>query len=105
VDNIRKNAEFNLTAAQLLYEKEVFSPCVHCAYFSSFQLMKFVIKDFFAIDYIQQERELQEQKKQKALLKGCLAKGWPLPAKKRRGGSSQAEWMITLRWWYYLTNL
>ncbi len=62
----KKKSEDNLTAARLLCDKTLYYPSVHCAYYSSFQLMKFVLKDFFSIDYIAQEKELAEKKKTKA---------------------------------------
>lgn len=66
VSNIYNKSGDNLSAAILLKDSNKYAPCVHCAYFSSFQLMKYVLKDFFHIDYITQERELNQKKKEKA---------------------------------------
>ncbi|MCK9204686.1 MAG: hypothetical protein M0P58_09680 [Bacteroidales bacterium] len=66
MSNLRQKSEANLDAAKLLFDNNLYAPSVHCSYYSSFQGMKFVIKDFFACDYQQQESELFRIKQQKA---------------------------------------
>ncbi|MBN2745406.1 MAG: hypothetical protein JXR34_01655 [Bacteroidales bacterium] len=41
-------------AANKLLQLNLFAPSVHCSYYSCFQLLKFVIKDFFGQDYEKQ---------------------------------------------------
>lgn len=41
----------NLDAAKVLIDKSLYAPSIHCSYYSCFQLMKFVMFDFFGITY------------------------------------------------------
>jgi len=48
---LKEKSEFNIKAAELLIEETYYASSVHCSYYSCFQLLKFVIKDFFKVDY------------------------------------------------------
>jgi len=54
---LKAKSEFNKSAAELLYDNNLYAPCVHCAYYSCLQLIKFLIKDFMSIDYPDQKIE------------------------------------------------
>jgi uncharacterized protein (UPF0332 family) len=66
VGNLRSKSELNLTAANYLCQEKLFAPAVHCSYYSAFQIMKFVIKDFFGCNYEAQEEEHKLLKTKKA---------------------------------------
>lgn len=51
-------AEFNNSSADLLYNSSYYAPSVHCAYYSCFQLLKYLIKEKLKIDYKRQEIEI-----------------------------------------------
>lgn len=55
---IREKGEFNDAAAQLLYDHNYYAPSVHCAYYSCFQLLKFLINDKLNTPYAQQDIEI-----------------------------------------------
>lgn len=59
---IREKAEFNQSAADLLYKNSFYAPSVHCAYYSCFQLLKYIIKAKFKIEYSKQETEIIQSK-------------------------------------------
>ena len=48
---LKEKSEFNIAAAELLIENNYYAPSVHCSYYSCFQLLKYVINNFFGIDY------------------------------------------------------
>jgi uncharacterized protein (UPF0332 family) len=66
INYIRQNSESNLQAAKILYDNKKYAPSVHCAYYSTFQLMKCVIQDFFKCSFEEQEEELKKLKFEKA---------------------------------------
>lgn len=51
MSKLKEKSEFNITAAQILIDKNLYAPSVHCSYYSCFQLMKFTMKNFFGISY------------------------------------------------------
>lgn len=55
---LKAKSEFNISSADLLYRNNYYAPSVHCAYYSCFQLLKFIIKETLKIDYNQQETEI-----------------------------------------------
>lgn len=57
---LRQKSEFNITAAQYLIDENIDAPSIHCSYFSCFQLLKVVLKEFLKIDYNQQEKEIKD---------------------------------------------
>lgn len=55
---LKDKAEFNKSSAELLYNNCYYAPSIHCAYYSCFQLLKYLIKERLNIDYAQQEFEI-----------------------------------------------
>lgn len=55
---LRAKSEFNQSSADLLYGHTYYAPSVHCAYYSCFQLLKYLIKEKINISYDQQENEI-----------------------------------------------
>lgn len=51
MSKLKAKSEFNIDAAQLLIDKSLYAPSVHCSYYSCFQLMKFTMKEIFGITY------------------------------------------------------
>ena len=49
MSKLKEKAKFNLSAAEILQENNLFAPSIHCSYYSCFQLLKFTINDFFGI--------------------------------------------------------
>jgi hypothetical protein len=54
---LKAKSEFNKSAAELLYDNNLYAPSVHCSYYSCLQLIKFLVKDFMNIDYQDQKKE------------------------------------------------
>lgn len=54
MSKLKQKSNFNIDAAIVLLEQNLFAPSVHCSYYSCFQLLKYTIKDFFGIDYEKQ---------------------------------------------------
>ncbi len=55
---IKEKAEFNKSSADLLYKHSFYASSVHCAYYSCFQLLKYIIKSKLKVDYDAQESEI-----------------------------------------------
>jgi len=55
---LKEKGEFNKSSADLLYKNSYYASSVHCAYYSCFQLLKYIIKVRLKIDYNQQETEI-----------------------------------------------
>ena len=51
MSKLKEKSEFNIDAAQVLIDKYLFAPSVHCSYYSCFQLMKFTINAYFGMSY------------------------------------------------------
>ena len=51
MSRLKTKSDLNFDAAQLLLNKNLYAPSVHCSYYSCFQLIKYTIKSFFSIDY------------------------------------------------------
>lgn len=51
MSKIRQKSNFNLEAANVLINNQLYAPSVHCSYYSCFQLLKYTIKCFFGDDY------------------------------------------------------
>lgn len=62
---LKTKSEHNLSAAELLIKYGLHAPSVHCSYYSSFQLSKYALQDFYGIDYKEQEEELTQLKQTK----------------------------------------
>ena len=58
MSNLKQKSTFNYTAAELLIEKSLYAPSVHCSYYACFQLLKYTINEFFGIDYATQARQI-----------------------------------------------
>lgn len=56
---LKAKSEFNKSAADLLYQNSYYAPSIHCAYYSCFQLAKFIIKTKLNIDYAEQAKEIE----------------------------------------------
>lgn len=59
---LRQKSDFNIDAAKELISKQIYAPSVHCSYYSCFQLLMFIIQDFFGVDYEAQKRESKSAK-------------------------------------------
>jgi uncharacterized protein (UPF0332 family) len=59
---LRQKSDFNLDAAKELISKQIYAPSVHCSYYSCFQLLMYIIQDFFGVDYEAQKRESRRAK-------------------------------------------
>jgi len=62
VTYLKEKVEFNKYAAQLLYDNNYYAPSVHCAYYSCFQFLKYLIKEKLNISYQQQSSEISNQR-------------------------------------------
>lgn len=51
---LKGKSEHNISAAQMLIENKLYAPSVHCAYYSCFQLMKYVLNEL-GVEYTEQE--------------------------------------------------
>ncbi len=54
---LKEKSNFNIDAAKLLQDRNLFAPSVHCSYYSCLQLMKVAINEFIGISF--EEMELQ----------------------------------------------
>jgi len=59
MSHLKNKSEFNITAAQFLIDRNLYAPSIHCSYYSCFQLLKVILKEFIGIDYNQQERAIR----------------------------------------------
>jgi uncharacterized protein (UPF0332 family) len=62
MSKLREKSEFNIEAAILLVDNNLYAPSVHCSYYSCVQLMKYIIKDFFEIDYSEMASQISQSK-------------------------------------------
>ena len=53
---LKQKSDFNLATAQILIQNNLYSPSIHCAYYSCLQLLKYILKNFIGIEYAVQER-------------------------------------------------
>jgi uncharacterized protein (UPF0332 family) len=51
MSKLKEKSEFNIDAAQILIDKYLYAPSVHCSYYSCFQLMKFTMRSYFGVSY------------------------------------------------------
>ena len=51
MSKLKEKSEFNFEAAQVLIDKYLYAPSVHCSYYGCFQLMKFTMFNHFGISY------------------------------------------------------
>ncbi len=56
---LKAKSEFNKEAANLLSDRSLYAPSIHCAYYSCFQLSKYIIKEKLNISYNQQSNEIR----------------------------------------------
>lgn len=52
---MKYKSEENLNAANLLIKSSMYTASIHCSYYSSFQLSKYLLKTHYDIDYTIQE--------------------------------------------------
>ena len=55
---LKEKSNFNIDAAELLQNKNLFAPSVHCSYYSCLQLMKVAIKEKKGISFNDLENEI-----------------------------------------------
>jgi len=60
---LKEKSKFNFDAADLLIKGSLYAPSVHCSYYGCFQLMKFIIKDFFGKTYNQLNSDIAVSRK------------------------------------------
>ena len=65
MSHLKNKSEHNLLAAEKLIEFGLHAPSVHCSYYSSFQLCKYALQEFYGVDYETQEKELNFLKQTK----------------------------------------
>jgi len=56
---LKRKSEFNDEAAQLLFDKSLYAPSIHCAYYSCFQLIKHIIQDKLGVSFKAQDKEIR----------------------------------------------
>lgn len=56
--NFKEKSDSNNEAAEVLFEKELYSSLVHCAYYSVFQYMKYILWHDYSINYKKQEKTI-----------------------------------------------
>lgn len=66
MSQIKTKSELNALAADLLFKNAIYAPSVHCAYYSVFQLMKYIVKVSIGIDYSDQQNEINKIKTEKS---------------------------------------
>ena len=54
---LKEKSNFNIDAAELLQNKSLFAPSVHCSYYSCLQLMKVAINEFMGIPFEELENQ------------------------------------------------
>ncbi|GHV20900.1 hypothetical protein FACS1894174_03540 [Bacteroidia bacterium] len=54
---IKSKSEENIKAAHLLVKENMYASSIHCAYYSCFQLSKYVLMGFCGLDYSLQDKE------------------------------------------------
>ena len=64
MSNLKQKSAFNYTAAELLIEKSLYAPSVHCSYYACFQLLKHIINEFFGVDYVAQAQQISSSGQQ-----------------------------------------
>ena len=64
---LKEKSLFNITAAQLLNDNNLFAPSVHCSYYSCLQLMKAAMLEFKGISLKDLESEITNAKNTKNL--------------------------------------
>ncbi len=57
MSTIRKKSEENIQAARLLAHRNMLAASIHCAYYSCFQLSKYMLKLCCGLSYEQQDEE------------------------------------------------
>lgn len=60
---IKQKSEFNIDAAELLFNKNLYAPSVHCSYYSCLQLLKYIVKHFFGVEYKDLASQIQLSQK------------------------------------------
>lgn len=63
MSSLKEKALFNFEAAKLLISNNLYAPSVHCSYYSCFQLLKYVIFDFFGIPYLRLTSDISQSGK------------------------------------------
>nr|MDA3854277.1 hypothetical protein [Bacteroidales bacterium] len=60
MSKLKEKSNFNLDAAELLIVRNLYAPSVHCSYYSCFQQLKYIVKDFCGKDYETQNVEIAQ---------------------------------------------
>ncbi len=63
MSKLKEKSSFNIAAAKLLIDNNLYCSSVHCSYYSCFQLLKFTINDFFGIDYTTLGTQIAQSRK------------------------------------------
>jgi hypothetical protein len=53
MSKLNEKSKFNIAAAELLIEKDLYAPSIHCSYYSCLQKIKSTFPSFFGITYNQ----------------------------------------------------
>ena len=61
---LKEKSNFNIDAAELLQNKSLFAPSVHCSYYSCLQLMKVAINEFLEISFEELDLEIKTAKEE-----------------------------------------
>jgi len=51
MSKLREKSKFNLDAAEVLINENLYAPSVHCSYYSCFQRIKSIFPDYFDLTY------------------------------------------------------
>jgi hypothetical protein len=60
MSELKEKSKFNIQAAELLQDKSLFAPSVHCSYYSCLQLMKVVINEFLETSFEELEKNIKD---------------------------------------------
>lgn len=71
MSKLKQKSEFNFDAGNKLINEHLYAPSVHCLYYSCFQLMKVIIKEFDGIEY----NEFANKAREKAEAKNTQIEG------------------------------
>lgn len=62
---LRAKSEFNIEASQLLIDKGIFAPSVHCSYYGCFQFIKYKL-NAIGVTYAYMSTEIAKDEKKKS---------------------------------------
>ena len=58
---LRAKSDFNFSAAEVLIDKTLFAPSVHCSYYSCFQLLKHTLSEFCGVSFSDQTVQILKE--------------------------------------------